>query len=41
MSAVRSSSLLRCLVDLNVLDDKVRGIKAFGIGVGFGILEET
>ena len=41
MSTVCSSSLLWCLVDLDVLDDKVVGIETLGIGVGLSVLEET
>lgn len=41
MSTVCASSLLRCLVDLDVLDDEVGGIEALGVGIGFGVLEET
>jgi len=41
VSTVCASSLLRCLVDLDVLDDQVAGVQAFGVGVGFGITEET
>ena len=29
------------LIDLDVLDDEVAGIEALGVGVGFGVLEET
>jgi hypothetical protein len=41
VSTVCASSLLWCLVDLDVLNDKVGGIEALGVGIGFGILEET
>ena len=41
VSTVCSAALLRGLVDLDVLDDEVSGIEALGIGVGFGVLEET
>src|SRR5271170_465019 len=41
VSAVCSSTLLGCLVDLNVLDDQVGGVEAFGIGIRFGVLEEA
>jgi hypothetical protein len=41
VSTVCASSLLWCLVNLDVLDDEVRGIEALGVGVGFGVLEET
>ena len=40
MSSVRSTSLLWCLVDLDVLDNQVSGVKTFNIGIGFGVLEE-
>lgn len=40
VSAVCPPSLLRCLVDLDVLDDESAGIEAFGVGVGFGVAEE-
>lgn len=41
MSTVSTSSLLWCLVDLDVLDDEVGGVEALGVGIGFGVLEET
>ena len=41
MGTVCSSALLWCLVDLDVLDDQVAGIKTLGVCVGFGVLEET
>ena len=41
MCSVSSSSLLGCLVDLNVLDDQVVSVEAFAISVGFSVLEET
>jgi len=41
VSTVCASSLLRRLVDLNVLDDQIAGVEAFGVGVGFGVAEET
>ena len=40
MGTVRPPSLLRGLIDLNVLYDQVAGIQSFGIGIGLGILEE-
>jgi hypothetical protein len=40
MGTVCTSSLLWCLVDLDVLDDEVGGVEALGVGVGFGVLEE-
>jgi hypothetical protein len=41
VSAVCSSTLLRGLVDLNVLNDQVAGIETFGVCVCLGVLEET
>ncbi len=41
VSPVRSPSLFRCLVDLNVLDNKVVGIQAFCVGIGFGVFEQV
>ena len=41
MGTVCASSLLWCLVDLDVLDDEVGGIEALSVGIGFGVLEET
>jgi len=41
MGTVCSSALLWCLVDLDVLDDQVAGIKTLSVCVGFGVLEET
>lgn len=41
MGSVCSSSLFWCLVDLDVLDDEVVGVQAFGIGVGLGVLEQA
>lgn len=41
VGAVRSSPLLRCLVDLNVLDQQVVGVESLSISVGFGILEQA
>lgn len=38
---VCAAALLWCLVDLDVLNDKVTGIEALGIGVGLSVLEET
>lgn len=40
VSAVSTAALLGGLVDLDVLDDKVGGIKTLGVGVGLGVLEE-
>ena len=41
VSTVCAATLLGCLVDLDVLDDKVGGVKTLDIGIGFGVLEET
>jgi hypothetical protein len=41
MSTICASALLGSLVDLDVLDDKSGGIEAFGVGIGFGVAEET
>ena len=40
MSAVGTSALLGSLVDLDVLDDEVAGVKTLGIGVGLSVLEQ-
>lgn len=41
MSAIRATTLFGRLVDLNVLDDEVAGVEAFGVGVCFCVLEEA
>jgi len=41
MGTVCTSSLLWCLIDLDVLNDEVAGIETFGVGVRLGVLEET
>lgn len=41
VGTVCSSTLLWCLVDLDVLDNKVAGVKTLAISVGLGVLEET
>ena len=41
MSTICAPPLLRGLVHLDVLDDQVSGIEAFGVGVGFGVLEQA
>jgi hypothetical protein len=41
MSTVGAATLLGSLVDLDMLDDEVRRIQAFDIGIGFGILEQS
>ena len=40
VSTVRPSPLLRCLVDLDVLNDQVAGVQTLGVGVGLGVLEQ-
>ena len=40
MSTVCATTLLRSLVDLDVLDNQVVRVEALGVGVGFGILEQ-
>jgi len=40
MSTVCTTALLRCLVDLDVLDDQVACVQALGISVCFCVLEE-
>ena len=41
VSTVCSAALLGSLVDLDVLDNQVGGVETLGVGVGFGVLEET
>jgi hypothetical protein len=41
VGTVCAPSLLRGLVDLDVLDDQVAGVETLGVGVGLSILEET
>ena len=41
MSTVRATTLLGRLVDLDVLDDQIRGVEAFGICVCLCVLEEA
>lgn len=41
VGAVGSAALLGGLVDLDVLDDELRGVEAFGVGVGFRILQQA
>jgi hypothetical protein len=41
VSTVCAAALLGGLVDLDVLDDQVTGIETLGVGVGFGVLQET
>lgn len=38
---VGAAPLLRCLVDLDVLNDQVPRVQALGVGVGFGVLEQV
>jgi hypothetical protein len=40
VGAVSASPLLGSLVNLDVLDDKVSGIKTLGVGIRFSILEQ-
>lgn len=41
MSTVGASATLGGLVDLNVLDDEVAGVKTLGVGVGLGVLQQS
>lgn len=41
VGTVCATTLLGCLVYLDVLDDQVAGVETLGVCVGFGILEET
>ena len=41
MSTVSTTTLLRCLIDLDVLDDQIAGIEALGVGVCFCVFEEA
>lgn len=41
MGTVGTTALLGCLIDLDVLDDQVAGVEAFGVRVRFGVLEEA
>lgn len=41
VSTVCSPSLLRSLVDLDVLDNQGTGVEALGVSVGLGILEQA
>jgi hypothetical protein len=40
VGTVCAAALLGGLVDLDVLDDQVGGVKTLGVGVGLGVLEE-
>jgi len=41
VGTVGAAALLRCLVHLDVLDEEGGGVETFGVGVGFGVLEEV
>lgn len=41
MCTISTAALLRGLIHLDVLDDKIASVKAFGVGVCFGVFEET
>lgn len=41
VSTICPSALFGGLVDLDMGDDKGRGVEAFGIGIGFGVAEES
>ena len=41
MSTVCTTTLLRRLVDLDVLDDQVASVQALGVGVCFCVLKES
>lgn len=41
MRTVCPPPLLRRLVDLDVLDDQVAGVKTLGVRVGLGVLEKA
>jgi hypothetical protein len=41
VGTVSAPALLGSLVDLDVLDDQVAGVKTLGVGVGLSVLEET
>ena len=41
MSTISSTTLLRSLVDLDMLHDQVAGIEAFGVCVCFCVFEEA
>jgi hypothetical protein len=41
VGTVSAPSLLGCLVDLDVLDDQVAGVKTLGVGVGLSVLEKA
>lgn len=41
VGAVCASALLRGLVDLDVLNDQFRRVQSLGVGVRFGILQQS
>lgn len=41
MSTISTTALLRRLIHLDVLDDQVSGVEAFGVGVRFCVFEEA
>ena len=41
MGTVSSTTLLGSLVYLDMLDDQVAGVEAFGVGVGFCVFKEA
>lgn len=41
MCTIRAAPLLRSLVDLDVLDDEIAGIKALGVRIRLRILEKS
>lgn len=41
VGSVSTAALLRSLVNLDVRDDKLVGVKALGVGVGLGVLEQV
>ena len=40
MGTVSTTSLLRRLVDLDMLDDEIASIETFGVGVGLGVAKK-
>lgn len=40
MSAICATTLFRRLIHLDVLDDQIAGVEAFGVGVRFGVLKQ-
>jgi hypothetical protein len=41
MGAVRAATLLGCLVDLDMLNDEGVSVEAFGVGIGFSVLQQA